>query len=95
MNSARAENLELWISRSMFDFHFLLISRLILSQVCINKSVYNSRSEKPENLKLCAPFNERTHVGKTKYGNPKREKMSGLRRKLKVSTSYIQIDQSG
>ena len=46
-----------------------------------------------ENLKFCAPFNEWTLIGQTKYEYLKREKKSGLRRKLKVFTFDVQIKQ--
>ena len=48
-------------------------------------------------MKFYALFNERTNIGQTKYGNPKREKKKRTDRggKLKVSKSNIQIDQSG
>ena len=37
----------------------------------------NGQSKKPGNLKFCATFKERTLIGQTKNGYPKREKKSG------------------
>ena len=99
------KTLELLISRSMLDLLFLLISRLlkfVLTKVYITLPI-EWRLEKPEqpirksvkreNLKFCAPFNEWTLIGQTKYEYLKREKKSGLRRKLKVFTFDVQIKQ--
>ena len=48
----------------------------------------------PGSLKFCPPFNEWTLIGQT-CTDIQKEKKSGLRRKLKVSTLDIQIKQLG
>ena len=55
----------------------------------INWRHQNSQIEQPGNLKFCAPFYWRTLIGQKLSGREKKEK-SGLRMKLKVSTSDIQ-----